>query len=91
MTIERLTVRQLIERLQGFPDDLPVMVHSYEEGYDPITDVRLVTVTETLDRAWYVGVYEPTTQQGEPALLLASKYHQRETADAHPHDDSSRV
>ncbi|MBE2272503.1 MAG: hypothetical protein IAE80_29985, partial [Anaerolinea sp.] len=76
--IERLTVGELIERLQQFPASLPVIVRSYEEGYDPVTEVQVIRVAETADRAWYVGVYEATDEHGETALLLASKYHRTE-------------
>ena len=72
--IERLTVQQLIARLQQYPGDLPVVVQSYEAGYDPVTDIRTLPVVETPDRAWYVGVYDDADQSGETALLISSKY-----------------
>mgnify|MGYP000848499996 CR=1 FL=1 len=74
MAIERLTVRQLIALLQQYPDNLPVVVQSYEAGYDPVTDVQTLPVAETPDRAWYVGVYDDADQSGETALLITSKY-----------------
>ncbi len=78
MNIDRLTVRQLIALLQTYPDDLPVVVRSYEDGFDPVTDVATLTVTEKPDRAWYVGVYEPSDPQGEKVLLISSKYYRSE-------------
>ena len=81
MEIERMTVQQLITLLQQYPDDLPVVVQSYEEGYDPVTDVGELTIAETQNRAWYVGVYDRVDQSGETALLLSSKYNRTE-ADA---------
>jgi hypothetical protein len=74
MAIERLTVRQLIALLQQYPDNLPVVVQSYEAGYDPVTDVQMLPVAETLDREWYVGVYDDADPPGEIALLISSKY-----------------
>ncbi|CAG1009347.1 hypothetical protein ANRL4_04027 [Anaerolineae bacterium] len=82
MTIERLTVGELILWLQHYPDHLPVVVRSYEEGYDPVTTVETLTIAETPERTWYVGVYQQADTEGETAVLLASKYHQRETDEA---------
>ena len=82
MTIERMTVRQIIEQLQQYADDLPVVVQSYEDGYDPVTEVRELTVTVRQDREWYVGIYEQSDQQGEPVLLIASKYNRSELEEA---------
>jgi hypothetical protein len=72
--IERLTVRELIERLQHYPDNLPVVVQSYEQGYDPVTQLEVIEVMPTPNREWYVGVYEKSQAQGEAMLLIASKY-----------------
>jgi len=74
MAIDRLTVRQLIALLQQYPDNLPVVVQSYEAGYDPVTDVQTLTIAETPDREWYVGVYDDAGPSGETALLISSKY-----------------
>ena len=74
MNIERLTVRQLIALLQHYPDDLPVVVQSYEAGYDPITNVEILTIAETEHRAWYIGIYDKTDQPEESAVLISSKY-----------------
>jgi hypothetical protein len=74
MTIERLTVQQLIQQLQQFPLELPVVVHSYEEGYDPVTAVETISVATVPNREWYVGVYD-STPDGERVLLIASKYY----------------
>lgn len=78
MPIERLNVGQLIDRLQQFPLDLPVVVRSYEDGYDPVTNLETLSISETPDRQWYVGVYEATQDTGETVLLIASKYFKAE-------------
>lgn len=82
MPIERLTVRQLIDLLGQFPEDWPVVVQSYEDGYDPVTAVAPLTVTETPARPWWVGVYHAADKEGEPALLLSSKYSRTDEYDA---------
>ncbi len=76
--IERLTVQQLIARLNQYPGDLPVVVQSYEAGYDPVTDVATLAVSPTPDRQWYVGVYEDASSPGETVLLISSKYNRAE-------------
>lgn len=78
MKIEYLNVGQLIAKLQQYPDNLPVVVQSYEDGYDPITDIKKLNVIETPDRAWYVGVYEQSDQIGKKVLLISSKYNRTE-------------
>ncbi len=69
-----MNIRQLIELLEQYPDDMPVVVQSYEAGYDPVTDVRQLTVAEVEDKAWYVGVYADAEKAGQQALLIASKF-----------------
>jgi len=78
VTIKRMTVRQVIELLQQYPDDLPVVVQGYEEGYDPVTDVGELTVAAKQHREWYVGVYEQSDQQGEKVVAISSKYNRTE-------------
>jgi|GEM_PF-1249615 len=91
MKIERMTVCQLIEQLQHYAGGLPVVVESYEEGYDPVTDFTELTVTEKQKRYWYVGVYEKSDEQGEKVLLISSKYSRTEieTTNTLPADDES--
>jgi len=74
MAPEHLTVRQLINRIQTYPDDLPVVVQSYEEGFDPVTQIETITVRQRTNREWYVGVYEQSDASGETVLLVSSKY-----------------
>lgn len=70
-----MTVGQLIEQLRHYPEDMPVVVHSYEEGVDPVTGVEVVHIGETPARPWYVGVYQCCERDGRTALLIASKYY----------------
>lgn len=74
MVIEYMNVQQLIALLQRYPPELPVVVQSYEAGYDPVTDVATLTVAETPDRAWYLGVYDTIDQPGKTVVLISSKY-----------------
>lgn len=83
--VERMTVRELIERLQAYDRDLPIVVESYEDGYDPVTHLSELTVTPKKNRYWYVGVYEKSGQTGESVLLISSKYSRTDL----PTDDES--
>jgi hypothetical protein len=82
MAIEHLTVQQLIELLRQYPDDLPVVVQSYEDGYDPVTDVRTLTVAQTPNREWWLGIYEQADADGMQVILLSSKYNRAEADEA---------
>lgn len=44
MAMVRLTVKQLMQRLERMPADLPVIVHGYENGYDPVTEFGLIAM-----------------------------------------------
>lgn len=74
-----MTVGQLIEQLRHYPEDIPVVVYSYEEGDDPVTGVEVVHIVETPARPWYVGVYQRSERDGRIALLIASKYYKAES------------
>ncbi|HDP25484.1 MAG TPA: hypothetical protein ENN34_08575 [Deltaproteobacteria bacterium] len=78
-----MTVAELIARLQNYPADLEVVVASYEQGYDPATDLREIAIEKVEDREWYVGVYDdapaPACAQragksGRKALLIHSRF-----------------
>ena len=46
MANKSMTVGELITRLQQFSKDMEVVVQSYEEGLDPITDVEQVDIID---------------------------------------------
>lgn len=69
-----MTVAELIARLQACPADLEVVVVSYEQGYDPVTDLREIPIEKVAAREWYVGVYDDAPASGCRALLLHSRF-----------------
>ena len=77
-TKKLLTVQDLIDALAEYPADLPLIVNSYEDGYDPVTHVERVNIAQTQERQWYNGFYESAHQEGIPALLIASAYYKHE-------------
>ncbi len=73
-----MNVAELIALLNEHPDDMEVLVQSYEEGYDPVTEVKPMAVSETPDKAWYVGVYAEDAQAKKLALVIQSRYNRAE-------------
>lgn len=52
-----MTVSQLIQILQTFPQDALVITEGYEDGYDTIKKVLLIPVEENPEKEWYLGKY----------------------------------
>lgn len=69
-----MNVAELITLLQACPADLEVIVASYEQGYDPVTDLREMNIEPVADKEWYVGVYDVAESSGRKALLLNSRF-----------------
>ncbi len=63
-----MTVQELMVFLKDQPQDMEVLVNSYEHGYDPLTDLRQIQVVEVPEKEWYVGVYDDTEESGSPKL-----------------------
>ena len=75
-----MTNAELIKILQKFPTDQQVVVQSYEEGYDPVTDVKELAVAKTENKEWYHGVYDDAASNYETVLLMYSKFNRQEVA-----------
>lgn len=69
-----MKISDLIQLLEGYPGDMEVIVDSYEEGFDPVTDIKEVAVANKADREWYEGVYEENLKSQNRVLLIKSKY-----------------
>ncbi len=70
---QALTVQSLIDQLKHYDPTLPVVVQSYEDGYDPITNLRLLAIEPTTPHpAWCIGIYQEKPQASQSALLLYS-------------------
>ena len=44
-----MTVKELVELLEKYPDDLRIVVNGYEDGYDDILPERISTTKIQLD------------------------------------------
>lgn len=52
-----MTIRELIEKLKEFDPDLEAVVSGYEEGYDPIKIVSVVSVEKSTRNEHIYGTY----------------------------------
>jgi len=68
-----LTVNSLIELLRGFPAEMPIVIDSYEDGVDPVTDAVQVNIADYPNRHSYYGIYRTIKgSSGTPALRIFS-------------------
>jgi hypothetical protein len=66
-----LAVKELIEKLQQFHVDVPVLIHGYEDGFDVVTDVRGMNVIRINCAEWSNGEY-CEKEDGNSAVLISS-------------------
>ena len=57
-----MTVKELMELLNKYPDDLRVVVNGYEDGYDDISPERISTTRIQLD----AGTHDWEGKHGDP-------------------------
>ena len=60
-----MTVKELIQMLEAYPNDLRVVVNGYEGGFDDITPDRIFVIQIQLD----VGTKDWEGQHEEPDFL----------------------
>jgi hypothetical protein len=53
-----MTVRELQEKLNNFPDETLVMVKGYEEGYNDISEIRELKISLNVYEHWFEGAHE---------------------------------
>jgi hypothetical protein len=66
-----MTVKELIEKLQQFPADCPVVLDGYEDGYNEATDIRTKTVARQDAAEWFNGEFDDA-EGGDVAVLITS-------------------
>lgn len=57
-----MTVKQLQEKLNNFPEDILVMVNGYEEGYNDILEIRELKIKLNVHEHWFEGAHEESTE-----------------------------
>jgi hypothetical protein len=59
-----MTVSELIHQLKTMPPDALVVSEGYEDGYDTIKEVSVITVEENPQKEWYLGKYIESKNPG---------------------------
>jgi hypothetical protein len=65
-----MTVRELQEKLNNFPDDTLVVVKGYEEGYNDISEIRELKMKLNVYEHWFEGAHEESDEAGAINALV---------------------
>jgi hypothetical protein len=66
-----MTVQELIQQLQNFPQDVLVVTEGYEDGFDTIKKISIIRVEENPKKEWYVGKFiDSESPDAKEAVLL---------------------
>lgn len=52
-----MKVKDLIEKLKEYPEDMIVVSDGYEDGFDTIKDVRIIEAYRDKNKSWWNGDY----------------------------------
>ncbi|PJZ79867.1 hypothetical protein [Leptospira meyeri] len=53
-----VTVKELIQMLKDFPEDLPIFVSGYESGYDHFYKPEIIELVHRPDNMYFDGEYQ---------------------------------
>ena len=70
-----MTVQELIEQLQNFPKDMPVVVAGYESGCNDVSELEEVGVELNCNKEWYYGAHEFSDESDVTVLWFYGKNH----------------
>jgi hypothetical protein len=70
MKNDPVTVKELMEILKTFPEDLPVLVSGYESGYEYFYQPEIRELVKKRENMHWDGEYQ-VPEQGEAAELSA--------------------
>jgi hypothetical protein len=65
-----MTVKELINSLVTLPQDALVVTEGYEDGYDTVKKVSVISVEENPQKDWYVGKYIDSTNTESMSVVL---------------------
>lgn len=66
-----MTVQELMQQLQDFPQDALVVAVGYEDGFDNLKKISIFKVEENPKKEWYVGKFiESESPNAKEAVLL---------------------
>jgi len=68
-----MTVKELIKGLTTMPQDALVVTEGYEDGYDTVKTISVISVAENPLMEWWVGKYiESKNNESTNVVLLYS-------------------
>lgn len=65
-----MTVSELITHLQTMPPEALVVTEGYEDGYDTIKRISVITVEENPKQEWYVGQYIASKKENAQQVVF---------------------
>ncbi len=68
--MKKLTVKELIEKLQVLPPEAIVLVDGYETGFDAVVDTEIINIEKNVEAEWYNGIYEESNKLAIQAIYL---------------------
>lgn len=63
-----MTVKDLKELLNNYPDDIQVFVRGYEGGLDDVNPGEIVNVELNYNNEWYYGKHEQISEETEKTV-----------------------
>ena len=73
-----MTTGELIAQLREFPDNTPVLVEGYEDGWDSIAKIREASVVRDSEPHDWSGEYQFGKPGKDVALIIGRRGHLRE-------------
>ena len=69
-----MTVNELIAELQKHPPQTRVIVSGYEQGFDDISRLAIISIAPKANAKEWEGLWQDE-ESGEPAVLLFGRGH----------------
>lgn len=65
-----MTVKDLKEKLSECPDDMVIITHGYEDGYDEIVEIKDIDVFKRKSPSWWEGEYTKIDNGSEAKKMI---------------------
>ena len=62
------TVAELIEELKKHPQDLPVLVSGYEDGFENIMPLTIIKLNHKPESQYWIGEFQTAEEENEGDL-----------------------
>ena len=71
--IMNMTIKELKEKLNSYPDDCRVLVDGYEGGFSKISEVKKIKVKLNVHTESYYGPHDDTENADTEVLVIRRK------------------